>query len=91
MAKIEVLKNKKNQTDVRILKITKASLNFLRMIKSDVRFSSALTREGTVFMNRSLIYKISNLYQGGLDLKYGLRDVLECLRKFPHQFNSFLL
>ena len=38
MAKIGVLKNKKNQSDVRIFKdITKARLNFLRMIKTDVK------------------------------------------------------
>ena len=52
-AKIEVLNNKKNQSDVRIFEdITKARLNILRKVKSDVRVNSAWTREGTVFMNR---------------------------------------
>ena len=86
-------KNKKNHSDVRIFEDkTKAMLNFLRMMKSDVRVISAWTREGTIFYETrldGLIYKISNLYQGGIDLKYGLRDVLECFRKLSNQFNSF--
>ena len=50
MAKIEVLKNKKHQSDVRIFEdITKKRLNFLRMLKSDERINSAKTREGTIF------------------------------------------
>ena len=61
------------------------------MIKSDLKVNSSWTSEGTIFFDckqDGLIYKISNLYQGGIDLKYGLKDVLECFRKFLHQFNS---
>ena len=90
--KNEVLKNKKNQSDVRSFEdIMKAGLNFLRMIKNDVRVNSAWTREGTIFYEwkqDGLICKISNIYQGGIDLKNGLRDVLECFKKFSNQFNS---
>ena len=93
MAKNGVLRNKKNESDVRVFEdITKARLNFLRMIKSDVRVNSTGTREGTNFYEcrqDGLIYEISNIYQGGIDLKYGLRDVLECFQKFSKQFNSF--
>ena len=65
MAKIGDLKNKKNQSDVRIFEdITKARLNFLRMINTDVRVNSAWTREGTIFFEwrqDGLIYIISVL------------------------------
>ena len=53
--------------------------------------SIQLGLEGTIFYEwrqDGLIYKISNLFQGGIDLKYGLIDVLKCFGKFSNQLNS---
>ena len=61
--------------------LTKARMNFLRMMKSDTRIQSAWTREGSIYFlwkDDQNVHKIHGLYEGGDTLKYSLNSVMSC-------------
>ena len=88
MKKIQLLQRKKElaSTDlynnVKIFEdLTKARMNFLRMMKSDTRIQSAWTREGSIYFlwkDDQNVHKIHGLYEGGDTLKYSLNSVMSC-------------
>ena len=66
--------------------LSKARDNFMNLMKADEKINSVLSREVTLFYEwktDSLAYKIHGLYEGGIDLSYGIESVLNC-------FNSFI-
>ena len=94
-AKIDILKKKRqlNETEgmkeVKIFEdLTKARLNFLKLMKTDERIASAWSREGNIFFqyrNDNYTNKITGLYEGGHTLGYYYNDVINC---FTGVFNQ---
>ena len=98
VAKVEILKkkrqlNEKESTkDIKIFEdLTKARLNFLKLMKGDNRVASAWSREGTLFYqmkNDNYIKKITGLYEGGDLPKYSVNDVMSCFTGVFYQLES---
>ena len=90
VAKVDVLRRKKilfeQGSDIRVFEdISRPRVMFLNMMKQDNRINSAYTRDGTIFYTKkddNRVYKILNLYEGGLDLGYSLHDLKTCFRSY---------
>ena len=77
--KIEMLRNKRSlvrsnqfQNEKIYEDLSKVRLNFVRLLKRDVRVNTTYIREGTIY------YSVNGLYEGGVDLGYKLEDVYYC-------------
>ena len=81
LAQPDIYKNVKVFDD-----LSKARANFINLMKADDGINSVLSREVILFYEwktDSLAYKIHGVYEGGIDLSYGIESVLNC-------FNSFI-
>ena len=95
IAKINLLRNKKKMADKEGLKnisvfedLSKARVNFIKMMKSDCRIKSAWTRESVihyVWKADERLYRIDGLYEGGSSLKYRFQDVINCFQSVFHE------
>ena len=90
VAKVDVLRKKRvlfeQGSDIRVFEdISRPRVMFLNMMKQDNRINTAYTRDGTIFYTTkddNRVYKIVNLYEGGLNLGYGLHDLKNCFRSY---------
>ena len=89
VAKIDVMRNKKKlreeQSDIRVFEdLTKPRSTFLNLMKTDKNLASVWTKEGVIFYkwhDNERVYKLNNLYDGGIELGYNVDDVLSCFRR----------
>ena len=68
--------------------LSKARVNFIKMMKSDCRNKSAWTREGVIhyiWKADERLYRIDGLYEGGSSLKYRFQDVMNCFQSVLHE------
>ena len=86
VAKIEVMRKKRilreQASAIKIFEdLSKPRMNFLHLLKSDVRIAAAWTKEGNIFYtmkDHQRVHKISNLYNGAMDLGYMIQDLESC-------------
>ena len=89
VAKIDIMKKKKKlreeQSDIRVFDdLTKPRTNFFNLMKTDKNLASVWTKEGVIFYkwhDNERVYKLNNLYDGGIELGYNVDDVLSCFRR----------
>ena len=86
------LKNSEKFRNVRVYEdMSKARLNFLNLMRTDKKIFSAWSRDGNLFYQvteGSKIFKITDLYEGGLKLGYSLSDVLHCFGLKSQESNA---
>ena len=98
IARVNLLMNKKKlgsneaTKNIKVYEdLTRARMQFIRMMRSDPRINSVWTREGQILFqwaNDTRVDRISNLHDGGLYLQYSLNDVMNCFEPHPRVFSN---